>query len=112
MFSVAYEDLTQVNDSVGEFLYQVYLEQVFLVAFCVEFGMRVGRVSNTRSTKQEFKEEISPQEKYDREKAELLQDNFDLHQQSQVCSAHCSEILALAYPFLVSSTNNTSYSFM
>lgn len=23
MFSVAYEDLTQVNDSVGEFLYQV-----------------------------------------------------------------------------------------
>jgi hypothetical protein len=36
-------------------------------------------VSITQFNKQEFKGELSRHEKYDKEKKELLQDNFDLH---------------------------------
>jgi len=48
-------------------------------------------LSNTRFNKQEFKGELSRQERYDGEKEELLQDSFDLHQQDQASSSRCSQ---------------------
>jgi Protein of unknown function DUF262 len=63
-------------------------------------------LSNTRFNKQEFKGELSRQERYDREKEELLQDSFDLHQQVQAIRHDVPSKDTLVCPHL---KNFTSY---